>query len=76
MTKRTKQFLKQQRNPWRTLEQRIVDNRRKVKWRRIQNRIRLQHYRYEDEGKLDKALALLERIRKEMLRPCPRCGAT
>jgi len=76
MKKRAQLFLHKVNDSHATLASKIVDNRRKVKWRKLQNRLRLQYFKYEDEGKLDKYATLMERIRKEMLRPCPKCGAT
>jgi hypothetical protein len=57
-----------------TLQQKIDAQRRKRKWERIRNRLRLKYYEYEEAGKIDKAVALTEKITKRVLKPCKRCG--
>lgn len=60
-----------------TLEQKIEQERRKRKYRGIIKRLRLRYFEYEDESpeKAEKSLRLIEKIRANVLKPCPCCGA-
>ena len=49
-----------------TLEAKILEERRKRKWWKIRNRLRLKIFEHEDAGKLDKAQALIEKISRQV----------
>ena len=47
-----------------SLRQAIKDNRRFHKYERMLRRIRLRVFQYEDEGRLEKAQRIIERIKR------------
>lgn len=47
-----------------SLRQSIRDNRRFFKYERMLRRIRLRIFNYEDQGKLEKAQRVIERIKR------------
>lgn len=54
-----------------TLAEKIEVQRRQRKYREIIRRMRLRYFEYEDAGKGDKAAALIEKIKANVLKPCP-----
>jgi hypothetical protein len=57
-----------------SLEYKIIQNRRKKKWLKIIHRLRLNYFDYEDQGKGEKSMRLIEKISNKVLQPCNKCG--
>lgn len=49
-----------------SLKRAIVLNQRRYKWRRVLNRLRLNIFDYEDQGKLAKAEAIMDKIARRL----------